>query len=335
MRKPTKLKEIQQLTGRVAALSRFVARLGEKALPFYALIKQGEKFQWNEEADRAFENLKRTISTPPILVAPKEKEPLLLYIAATPQVRVKGGKRKPKHGSAASATALRSLSRRSVDGGLGSAAALRSQLAAEVWTAALCSQLPPRRCGRRKRRQEMAGTAALYSSCEAPALRRRRQEASGAPGWRVLALLHGHGVIFRLCKENPSNEIFSELDEINAQVPILPEASEHPRVAGGGHGAPDDRAGAAQALAAPPYGDTASSPLRLRLFAYIKVPDLKHETEEATVRETFQSRRHREAKIWGTGVSVPAPCRTGKCPEGFSIDTAAISTAIFITACLP
>ncbi|KAK1694538.1 hypothetical protein QYE76_011235 [Lolium multiflorum] len=87
MRKPTKLKEIQQLTGRVAALSRFVARLGEKALPFYALIKQGEKFQWNEEADRAFENLKRTISTPPILVAPKEKEPLLLYIAATPQKR--------------------------------------------------------------------------------------------------------------------------------------------------------------------------------------------------------------------------------------------------------
>ncbi|KAK1683541.1 hypothetical protein QYE76_044389 [Lolium multiflorum] len=42
MRKPTKLKEIQQLTVRVAALSRFVARLGEKALPFYALIKQGE-----------------------------------------------------------------------------------------------------------------------------------------------------------------------------------------------------------------------------------------------------------------------------------------------------
>ncbi|KAK1602726.1 hypothetical protein QYE76_008207 [Lolium multiflorum] len=86
MRKPTKLKEIQQLTGRVAALSRFIARLGEKALPFYALIKQGEKFQWNEEADRAFEDLKRKISTPPILVAPKEKEPLLLYIAATPQV---------------------------------------------------------------------------------------------------------------------------------------------------------------------------------------------------------------------------------------------------------
>ncbi|KAK1618436.1 hypothetical protein QYE76_023953 [Lolium multiflorum] len=58
MRKPTKLKEIQQLTVRVAALSKFVARLGEKTLPFYALIKKGEKFKWNEEADRAFEDLK-------------------------------------------------------------------------------------------------------------------------------------------------------------------------------------------------------------------------------------------------------------------------------------
>ncbi|KAK1670786.1 hypothetical protein QYE76_058945 [Lolium multiflorum] len=86
MRKPTKLKEIHQLTGRVAALSRFIARLGEKALPFYGLIKQGKKFEWNEEADIAFEHLKRTISTPPVLVAPRDKEPLLLYIAATPQV---------------------------------------------------------------------------------------------------------------------------------------------------------------------------------------------------------------------------------------------------------
>jgi hypothetical protein len=39
MGKPTKLHDVQKLVGRVAALSRFVARLGEKALPFYALMK--------------------------------------------------------------------------------------------------------------------------------------------------------------------------------------------------------------------------------------------------------------------------------------------------------
>jgi hypothetical protein len=87
MGKPTKLHDIQNLTGRVTALSRFVARLGEKALPFYALMKKSDdKFEWTEEADTAFAQLKQVLSTPPVLVAPNEKEPLLLYIAATHQV---------------------------------------------------------------------------------------------------------------------------------------------------------------------------------------------------------------------------------------------------------
>jgi hypothetical protein len=87
MAKQTKLHEIQQITGRVAALSIFVARLGNKALPFYALMKKSDKkFEWTEEADEAFAHLKRVLSTPPVLVAPNEKEPLLLYIVATNQV---------------------------------------------------------------------------------------------------------------------------------------------------------------------------------------------------------------------------------------------------------
>jgi hypothetical protein len=87
MRKPANLHDVQKLVGRVAALSRFVARLGEKALPFYALMKKSDdKFEWTEEADIAFAQLKKVLSTPPVLVAPKEKEPLLLYIAATNQV---------------------------------------------------------------------------------------------------------------------------------------------------------------------------------------------------------------------------------------------------------
>jgi hypothetical protein len=87
MGKPAKLNKVQQLAGRIAALSRFVARLGEKALPFYALMKKSDKkFEWTEEADAAFSQLKKVLSTPPVLVAPKEREPLLLYIAVTHQV---------------------------------------------------------------------------------------------------------------------------------------------------------------------------------------------------------------------------------------------------------
>jgi hypothetical protein len=84
MGKPMKLHDVQKLVGRIAALSNFVARLGEKALPFYALMKKSDdKFEWIAEADAAFAQLKKVLSTPPVLVVPKEKEPLLLYIAAT------------------------------------------------------------------------------------------------------------------------------------------------------------------------------------------------------------------------------------------------------------
>jgi hypothetical protein len=41
---------------------------------------------WTEEADTTFSQLKKVLSTPPVLVAPKEREPLLLYITATHQV---------------------------------------------------------------------------------------------------------------------------------------------------------------------------------------------------------------------------------------------------------
>jgi hypothetical protein len=87
MGKPTKLHDIQKLAGRVAALSRFVARLGEKALPFFALMKKSDdKFEWTEETDVAFVQLKKVLSKPPVLVTPKEKEPLLLYITVTHQM---------------------------------------------------------------------------------------------------------------------------------------------------------------------------------------------------------------------------------------------------------
>jgi hypothetical protein len=50
-------------------------------------MKKLEKnFEWTEEADTAFTHLKKVLSMPPVLVTPKDKEPLLLYSAATYQV---------------------------------------------------------------------------------------------------------------------------------------------------------------------------------------------------------------------------------------------------------
>ena len=86
IKRPTCLKDVQRLTGCVAAISRFVSRLGEKALPLYKLLKKTDKFVWDDAADAALRGLKEILTSPPILAAPEESEPMLLYLAATNRV---------------------------------------------------------------------------------------------------------------------------------------------------------------------------------------------------------------------------------------------------------
>ena len=86
MEVPTRLLHVQKFTGCLASISRFISRLGEKALPLYQLMKKTTFFEWNDKADEAFLQLKKMLANPPILVAPTEKEPMLLYIAATSRV---------------------------------------------------------------------------------------------------------------------------------------------------------------------------------------------------------------------------------------------------------
>lgn len=86
MEPPKKVKDVQKLTRCMAALSRFISRLGEKGLPFFQLLKASEKFVWSEEADAAFTQLKQFLTSPLVLTAPREDETLLLYIVATNRV---------------------------------------------------------------------------------------------------------------------------------------------------------------------------------------------------------------------------------------------------------
>jgi hypothetical protein len=53
----------------MAALSRFISWLGVRGLPFFKLLKKQDKFQWTQEAQEAFEDLKKYLTTTPTLVA--------------------------------------------------------------------------------------------------------------------------------------------------------------------------------------------------------------------------------------------------------------------------
>jgi hypothetical protein len=86
MKAPTCIKDMQKLTGCMAALNRFISKLGERGLPFFELLKHQEKFVWTLEADQALAYLKDFLSKPLVLTAPRKDERLLLYLAATTHV---------------------------------------------------------------------------------------------------------------------------------------------------------------------------------------------------------------------------------------------------------
>jgi hypothetical protein len=86
MKRLTEKKDVMKLTGMMAALGRFISKLGVKGLPFFMLLKKSDKFEWTAEASQALEELKTFLMTPSVLVPPVPKETLLLYISASTQV---------------------------------------------------------------------------------------------------------------------------------------------------------------------------------------------------------------------------------------------------------
>jgi hypothetical protein len=86
MKAPIHIKDVRKLTGCMAALNRFISKLGERGLPFFKLLKHQEKFVWTTEADQALVQLKDFLSKPPVLTTPRKKKQLLLYLATTTHV---------------------------------------------------------------------------------------------------------------------------------------------------------------------------------------------------------------------------------------------------------
>jgi hypothetical protein len=79
-------KDVMKLTGMMAALGHLISKLDEKGIPFFKLLKDADKFVWDEEAHKAFNALKESLTTPPIMTPLTLGKTLLLYISFTTNV---------------------------------------------------------------------------------------------------------------------------------------------------------------------------------------------------------------------------------------------------------
>ncbi|CAA0824155.1 Unknown protein, partial [Striga hermonthica] len=80
---PTSVKGVQALTGRLAALNRFISKSTDRCKPFFEAIKKGKRFEWTEECQKALDSIKETLVSPPTLQKPKPEEMLFLYLGVS------------------------------------------------------------------------------------------------------------------------------------------------------------------------------------------------------------------------------------------------------------
>nr|GEU37233.1 retrovirus-related Pol polyprotein from transposon TNT 1-94 [Tanacetum cinerariifolium] len=84
---------MQSLSGKLAALNRFISRSAEKSLPFFKTLKNITKenkddYRWTEDAELAFQELKKTILNLPSLITPIPKEMLYVYFSTSQEVKL-------------------------------------------------------------------------------------------------------------------------------------------------------------------------------------------------------------------------------------------------------
>ncbi|XP_062104153.1 uncharacterized protein LOC133815314 [Humulus lupulus] len=62
MPSPQKHKDVQSLTGRIAALSHFVSKSTDKCIPFFNILCESQRFEWTTKCEEAFHKLKEHLA---------------------------------------------------------------------------------------------------------------------------------------------------------------------------------------------------------------------------------------------------------------------------------
>ncbi|WJZ85652.1 hypothetical protein VitviT2T_005173 [Vitis vinifera] len=80
---PRTEKEIRGFLGRLQYISRFIARLTDTCEPNFRLLRKNQPIVWNDDCQLAFKRIKEYLLSPPVLVPPMSRHPLLLYMSVS------------------------------------------------------------------------------------------------------------------------------------------------------------------------------------------------------------------------------------------------------------
>ena len=67
----------------LAALNRFISKFANRCWPFYQLLRKWKGFQWDDECEKVFQDLKEYLTQAPMLMAPEPREDLFMYLSVS------------------------------------------------------------------------------------------------------------------------------------------------------------------------------------------------------------------------------------------------------------
>jgi len=83
MRSPRGLKEIQRQIDHLTSLFRFVPKLVEQTRAIIKLLKKTTKFEWRDECEQNFLQLKAFLASPLVIQKPNTREPIIVYLVVS------------------------------------------------------------------------------------------------------------------------------------------------------------------------------------------------------------------------------------------------------------
>jgi hypothetical protein len=84
-RQPTNVSEIRSFLGLAGYYRRFIEGFSKIARPMTELLKKEKKFNWSESCEKSFQELKRRLTTAPVLTLPDIQRDFVVYCDASRQ----------------------------------------------------------------------------------------------------------------------------------------------------------------------------------------------------------------------------------------------------------
>ena len=78
-KRPETVTEVRSFLGLAGYYRKFVKDFSKIARPFTQLTKKNERFEWNDQREQSFQELKKRLTSTPVMTLPNDQDVFVIY----------------------------------------------------------------------------------------------------------------------------------------------------------------------------------------------------------------------------------------------------------------